>query len=66
MSKPIMEINTEYKRYNIQEDYLVKSITPYLENGEMAHITHYRVILDDGTEIRVNGKYVVEVVYYKE
>ena len=40
----------------------VESITCIMENGEMAYIPWFVVAFVEGKEIKVNGKFVIEVI----
>jgi hypothetical protein len=43
-----------------------EEINPYYENGEMAHVLWFCCNLKNGTEVRVNAKYVSYIEFEKE
>jgi len=46
-------------------DQFCREINEIQKSGEMAMVTWYQVIDNDGTIREVNGKYVVEIEYEK-
>lgn len=72
MKKQIVELFSDITSWvNVgglyrHSDLRVKSIEPFGVNGEMATVEWYRIILEDGSSVDVNGKFVHLLSYPAE
>lgn len=60
-NKKVLELETETCRY-MESDGTIEEINAYEESGEMAPILWFCINFTDGTQRRVNSKYVISLV----